>query len=135
MKAKSVKLVQKATMPRTAAAAAPKKADPGAFVIVDNGSGDFQVMGADAAGFPVDISSVATITSVSQDAGKLTANVTGANTFHVAGVAPGSGVIVLVTATWNDGSIGPFSVNQPFDITGGPAVGITVTPLPPVPTP
>ncbi len=100
----------------------PKKGD---FAFQDNQDDTYTVSGVDAAGAPVDISSVATIAATSDNAAVLTADPPTGMTGTVHGAAPGSANLT-VTATWNDGSIGPFAITVPVAVTAGPATGLKV---------
>lgn len=128
----NVKLVKKTTK---AAAAAPVKAGAAVvdFVIQDNQDCTFTVLGTDSAGNTVDISTVATLTPVptSSDTTALTVDPPTNMTFTVHGLkvtAPGSPVQVTATATWNDGSHGPFTFTLPVDLKSGGPTGITIVP-------
>lgn len=108
------------------ATVAPKAAGPlVAFVIQDNQDATFTVFGTDAAGAQVDISSVATLTVSSDNTSVLTVDPPVGMGSTVHGVAPGSANLTI-TATWTDGSVGPFTITQPVTCTGGTATGITV---------
>lgn len=120
--------------------AAPlKKAGAGAapvvdFQFLDNQDDTCTVLGVDGAGNTLDISTVATLTPApaSSDTSIVTVDAPTGMTFaiHATGKlsTPGTPVNIAVTATWNDGSLGPFSFTLPVDvITGGPT-GIQVIP-------
>lgn len=118
---------------RTMKASGPFKAGTviTVFNLVDNGSGSYTVMGVDAAGNQVDISSVATLAAVSDTPAVIAAGVTSGMTFSVtAGTPPpaiGASAKITLTATWNDGSVGPFSTTVTGTIQAGNVVGIVVT--------
>jgi hypothetical protein len=99
------------------------------FSMQDNNDDTYTVQGVDTAGFPVDISAVATLTPAptSADPTVLTVDPPTAMTFPVHGIKPGESD-VTATATWNDGSLGPFTFTLPTTVTAGPAGGIVVTP-------
>jgi hypothetical protein len=105
------------------------------FTIQDNEDGTFTVLGKDAAGFGgIDISGVATLTVSSDNAAVLTVGVISGMTFPVSAVAPGT-CNLTITATWNDGSIGPFVINLPGTVTQGPVTGLEVDVGTPTPRP
>ncbi len=119
----SVSLVKKSSLKKMAATGA--KAANQAAVIADNQDNTATVMGVDAAGAPVDISSVATLTATSDNPLVLTVDAPTGSTFAFHGLAPGT-CNINITATWNDGSIGPFNLVLPATVTSGPATGIQV---------
>jgi hypothetical protein len=103
------------------------------FVMLDNEDDTYTVSGIDAAGNPVDISAVATLTPAptSDNTSVLTVDAPDpANpmTFAVHAVGPLGVANVLATATWNDGSLGPFSFTLPTTVQAGPAGGIEIIP-------
>jgi hypothetical protein len=122
----NVKLVKKSAAPqgRMKAAKAGAAVD---FQIVDNEDDTFTVGGVDAAGAPVDISSVATLDATSGDPSVMSVDPPAGMVVTAHALKPGS-VTLTFTATWNDGSIGPFTIDQPVSVTGGPATGLIVTP-------
>lgn len=100
----------------------------GTFVLLDGGTGTFTTLGQDSATPPnqVDISTVATETVVSDDPKLVVGPVTG---MAVTLTAPPSGTgtaNVTFTATWNDGSVGPFTFVAVVSYSGGAITGITV---------
>lgn len=99
------------------------------FQLQDNQDDTYTVSGVDAAGFPVDISGVASLTPAptSADPTVLTVDAPTGMTFGVHGVKPGESD-VTATATWNDGSLGPFTFILPTTVAAGPAGSIVVTP-------
>jgi hypothetical protein len=103
------------------------KADPQNYVLQDNEDGSFTIHGADAAGAVVDISGVATLTPVptSDTPTILTVDPPVGMTDACHGLMPGTAT-VTVTATWNDGSIGPFTITFTATVNAGPATGLTV---------
>ena len=132
-KAKSVKLMKatKGAAPRTVKSLKVGAAAPGDFVLFDNQDDTFSVEAVDAAGNPLDISSVATLGVTSSDTSKMTVDAPTGMTVAGHALAPtvaGSPITLTFTATWNDGSVGPFSFVLPVDITGTVATGLTVTP-------
>lgn len=126
----TVKLVKKSQHKQLAQLKTHKPGDapPPNFVIQDNEDSTFTVMGVDSAGFPVDLSATAKITSnTSDNPASLTVDPPAGMAYGVHGIAPGSAnVITVVTA--NDGSFGPFTYTLPTTETTGPAGGIVVTP-------
>lgn len=118
----TVKLVKKSAFK---AAASGAKATGAAFGIQDNQDDTLTVFGTDAAGAQVDISAVATLSAMSDTPAVCSVDAPAGMTVAFHGVSPGSANLT-VTATWSDGSIGPFTFIQPVTCTGGPATGITV---------
>lgn len=102
------------------------------FHFVDNGNGTYAVEGVSAAGNVVDISNVATIAVTSADPSKVAVDppVSGM-TFGLKAVGPVTidPVEISVVATWNDGSVGPFSFTAPATVVAGPAAGVRVVDL------
>ena len=109
------------------------------FVIQDNQNSTCTVNGVDAAGNAVDISSVATIAVTSSDPTIITVGPVTGMTFTMTAVGslsvPGTPVGISVVATWNDGSVGPFSFTLPCDVVAGPASGVVIVPGTPVANP
>ncbi len=102
------------------------------YALQDNQDGSVTVMGVDSAGAVVDISAVATLTPAptSDNTAVLTVGTPTGMTCPYSGVAPGNATVTL-TATWNDGSVGPFTITDPCVVSGSAAVGLTVTHSPP----
>ncbi len=120
---------------------AAKKAAPGAkaagpmrdFLLMDNEDSTFTVFGVDAGGNQVDIAPVATLTPAptSSDATILTVDPPSGMTAKVHALKPGTATLTF-GATWNDGSVGPFTVDWPQSVQGTAATGLTVVPGTPV---
>ena len=109
------------------AAAKPVKADPLAAFGLIEGTGDtVTVQGVSAAGTPIDISTVAKITAVSDNEAILKILPPEGMTYHEDAVALGD-CNVIVTATWNDGSVGPFTLNYPCKVSVGPVAGLAIS--------
>jgi hypothetical protein len=120
------KLAKKGMMAATPAKAGAK-ATGDLFTITDLGGGTLTVTGHDAAGAGgIDLSGVATLTVVSSDVSVLTIDPPSGMTATCHGVKPGQ-VTLTVTATWNDGSMGPFTIDVTASVTQGPATGLDVT--------
>jgi hypothetical protein len=123
----SIKKVTKAS----GAKAAGRKAKAGDmvpnYVLQDNQDGSFDVFGVDATGAQTDISGVASLDPPPTSSDPATLTVDPPSGMHVAchGLKPGA-VQVTVTATWSDGSVGPFTITVPCDVTTGPATGLDV---------
>jgi hypothetical protein len=125
---------------RLSKAAGLKKAMKGAkgdlissFVLLDNEDDTFTVNGIDAVGNPVDISAVASLTPAptSDNTSVLTVgpiDPASPMAFPVAAVGPLGVANVTATATWNDGSLGPFAFTLPVTVQAGPAGGIEIVP-------
>ena len=124
----TVKLVKKGGMRASRPLAKGQKV--GDFALQDNQDDTFTVLGIDAAGNAVDISAVATLTPPpsSSDPSILTVDSPSAMVFagHTTGKL--GHVEITATATWNDGSIGPFSFTLPVDVIPGPVTGVTIQP-------
>lgn len=106
------------------------------FQLQDDGSNKFTVLGVDAVGNTLDVSGIATLTATSDNPAVVTVDtpVGMESTVHAAtGPAPAIGATanIILVATWNDASIGPFTVTWPMSITPGKVSGITVVPGPP----
>ncbi len=119
--------------------ASPKKASAGAtvdFQFVDNGDSTCTVLGVDAGGNTLDISAVATLTPAptSSDTALVTVDPPSGMTFAMHAVGPlstpGTPVNITAVATWNDGSIGPFTFTLPVDVIAGGPTGIQIVPGP-----
>ncbi len=127
MAAPKVSIVKK-----SAAKKAAKGGKPAAvvdFVFVDNQDDTCTVNGLDSVGNPIDISAVATLAVSSGDLTVITVDPPTGMTFamHATGKL-GTAVGITVTATWNDGSVGPFSFTLPVDVVVGPATGVILVP-------
>lgn len=132
-----VHLMKKSALPR-AAAPVKKGAGPAAvpvdFVISDNGDSTCTVLGVDAAGNSLDISSVATLSPppASSDVAVITVDAPSAMTFALHAVGPlstpGTPVQITATATWTDGSVGPYTFSLPCDVVAGAATGVVIQP-------
>lgn len=110
------------------AAAAPHASGPVVdFQLLDNQNDSVTIQGASAAGNPIDISTVATITVKSDNESVLTVSTPSGMTYVEKAVGSTGSANVTVTATWNDGSVGPFSISYPVTVTAGPAGGLVVT--------
>lgn len=98
------------------------------IALVVNGDGTLTVMGLHASGTVSDISDVATLSPPpsSDNPSVLTVDTPTKMTLAYHGVSAGNANITGLTATWNDGSVGPFTAdpvpctveNQPDPITG-----------------
>jgi len=102
------------------------------FQILDNEDDTFTIQGTDSAGNALDISGVATLTDSSSDVTTAAfidppAGMVSTAQFLKPTVA-GSPVVLTFTATWTDGSVGPFTITVPVDITGSVATGLIATP-------
>ena len=128
MKKPTVTLTKKSAGKKSSKAAGPVVG----FNLQDNGDLTYTVFGVDAAGSQADISTVATLTASSDATDVVTVDapvgMTGA--IHAATPAPAVGATanISLTATWNDGSIGPFTITWPQTIIAGPVTGIEVQP-------
>jgi len=122
--------------------AAPLKAgmklSTGTFELIDgSAAGSFTTLGVDQSGAHVDISGVASL-KVEADPGNqpggVVADVPVGMTCKFTPPTSGSGSSsFLFTATWNDGSIGPFTFSVVFKYSGGAIVDIVVVPTPVTP--
>jgi len=120
-----IKLMKKSAL-RMKGAAGPAKA--GEFILVDNEDDTFDVMGADSVGNPVDISAVATITASSDNTSVLTVDPPTGMSSAMHAVGPLGSANVTVVATWNDGSLGPFTAALPVSVVAGPANSVVIVP-------
>ena len=127
----TVKLTKKT---QKAAAKAKAGAVSTDFAIQDNGDGSMSVLGVDAAGNQADISALATLTPppTSSDTSIITVDAPTGMTFmmHAVGplTAPGASVDLTATATWNDGSLGPFTFTLKCTVVPGPITGVVIVP-------
>jgi hypothetical protein len=133
-----VSFVKKSAVPpkmRAAAPGAPRKAATGTdFIIQDDETGTCTVFGVDSTGAQVDISAVATLAVTSSDPTKLSVAAPVGMTFAETAVAvsmPGTSVVLTAVATWNDGSLGPFTITLPCDVVAGPVTGLVIVPATP----
>lgn len=114
-------------------------AAPVEIQLLEDEAGGLTVFGITAGGKQADISGVATLTATSSDPTVLEVGaITGA---HVAyqGKKVGTADLVLV-ATWNDGSIGPFTITVHSTESQDPnnkitGIGVVLDPNPTVTTP
>jgi hypothetical protein len=126
----TVKLV-KATRGMKAAKRAAAGAVPVAYTILDTQDGSFTIQGTDSAGDVIDISTVATLTVTSSDPTAVSVDPPVGMKFAVHALKAtvvGTPLVLTITATWNDGSIGPFTISQPVDVTAGGVSGLLITP-------
>ncbi len=130
-----VSLTKKPAAGMKAAVKAGPKAAPVDFSLQDNGDDTVTIMGVDAAGNPVDISGVATLAVVSADPTIVTVDPPVGLTYAMHAIGklstPGTPVLVTSTATWTDGSRGPFTIDDPVDVVAGPAGGLVIQHGPP----
>lgn len=102
---------------------------PPTLSLPDNLDQPFTVGGLDSGSppQPVDISGVATITVTSDNPAVMTADTPSGMSCTVHALTPGS-VNLTIVATWNDGSVGPFTITWPITVTGSAATGLVITP-------
>jgi hypothetical protein len=105
------------------------------FIIQDNQDSTCTVYGVDSAGNQADISALATLTPppTSSDTSKITVDAPQGMTFVMHAVAatdPGAPVTISATATFNDGTTGPFTFDLPCDVNKSPTAigGIVIVP-------
>jgi hypothetical protein len=107
-------------------------AAPVSLVLIDNENDSCDVMGTDAAGNLVDISSVATLVPVptSDNTAIITVSPPNAMNFMISAVGPVGSANVVATATWTNAAanIGPFSFSLPVSVVAGGPTGITIVP-------
>jgi len=122
----------------------PKKAGAGMhagpiveFVARDNEDSTYTVFGEDAAGFRVDIASVATLAITGPSSPSVSVDPPQGMTalFHFTPPPTTAPVVFAVNVTWNDGSIGPFAFDQPVSVIAGPAATVSGEFGPPTPRP
>ncbi len=109
---------------------APKGFKAGGFQFQNNGDDTCTVFGVDAAGNQIDISGVASLTPAptSSDATIVSVDAPTGMTFAMHAKGPLGSVVITATATWTDGSIGPFAFSLPVDVVSGGPVGIMIVP-------
>jgi hypothetical protein len=125
-----VKLTKKSPGMRSAGKL-PKGASPTEFNLQDNGDNTFTVLGVNDAGNTVSIEDIATLEASSDNPAAITVDPPTGMTVGIhaptnPAPAPGATANVTLTATFTDGSIGPFSISIPGTITAGPVSGIEV---------
>jgi hypothetical protein len=126
----------KAGAKKAAAPAKGKAKDQAGFDLQDDGSGNYTVLGVDAAGNSVDASSLFTLDPppVSSDTAVMTIDAPVGMTFGVHAATPppkpSATVTATVTAKANDATVGPFSAVVTFTIKAGVVTGIVVVPTP-----
>lgn len=98
------------------------------FQLQDNGDDTFTVLGVDAGGNTADISSIATLTATSDNPSVLTVDTPVGMTSAMHAVGPLGSANITAVATWNDGSIGPFTVTLPVTVIAGPVTGVVIVP-------
>lgn len=124
-----VSIVKSSASPKRKASKGDPAAAPGTFVLQDAGTGTFTVFGTDATpGDLVDISAVASLTPApTSDNPALTVSAPTGMAVTISAPATGSGTgNVTFTATWNDGSVGPFTFVAAVTYNGGAITGISV---------
>jgi hypothetical protein len=121
-----VRLMSRAMLPKTIAPH-PVGAPLSDFILVDNQNASCTVLGVDAAGNPTDISGVATLTVTSPTPGTISVGPITGMTYNLKAMGPlVTGLQIVDVATWNDGSIGPFSFIDPCDVVTGPTTGLQI---------
>jgi hypothetical protein len=128
--------ITKASKGMHATASLPAKAGdpaPTSFnLFVDETGKSFTVFGINAMGNPVAISSVASITATSANPAVATVGAPVGASFSIAAAvpnpAPGVADTVTVVATWNDGSVGPFTLTITFNTVADPILGLILQP-------
>lgn len=115
------------------AAPAPLKLKPGApapaaFELHVGDDGSVTIFGVNDQSNQVDISGVATLGVVSNNTSIVTVDTPVGMTFNEHAVAVGDAAVTC-TATWNDGSIGPFSADDNLSVVAnppGPVTGLSI---------
>lgn len=119
----TIKLVKKS---KAKAASPHATAAPGSLLLLDNENSTGTLSGADAAGNSVPLDpTLVTLTVASDTPTVCTATVSG-TTVNAVAVAAGSANLTI-TATWSDGSVGPFTITAPVSVGVGPATGLLIT--------
>jgi hypothetical protein len=100
-----------------------KAGDPvPSLVLLDTQDGAFTIFGVNHVGDKMDISGVATLGDVASDnPAVLTVDAPAGMTAQTHGLTAGT-ANVTVTATWNDGSVGPFTITIPATVSTDPTV-------------
>jgi len=101
------------------------------YGLLDNEDGSFTILGLRADGTTADISAIASLTPppVSDNPAVLTVDPPAGMTDQCHGLSAGT-ANVACTATWNDGSVGPFNLTVPCTVAAhppGPITGLAVT--------
>lgn len=123
-----VSLTKKSPGMKAPAKMAKGQPAPVAFNLLNNGDDTFTVLGVDAAGNTLDISAVATLAVSSDAPAILTVDQPVGMTSAMHAVGPLGTANITATATWNDGSIGPFSFTLPVTVQSGGPTGIVIVP-------
>lgn len=123
----SVTCVKKSKAPRIPIKKAASTPVVG-FTLIDNEDCSFTVFGVDAAGNQLDISALATLAVSSDTVAVLTVATPVGMTGIMTAVGPAGTANLTLVATWNDGSVGPFTILWPITVTAGPATGVVVVP-------
>ncbi len=104
------------------------------FNILDTEDGHYTVHGHTVSGKNVDLTDVATLTATSSDPTVFTASPPvgmSGDVVAVLAVPPATGprtATLSLVATWNDGSVGPFTIDVPgtVNVTPDPVIGLGV---------
>jgi hypothetical protein len=130
MKAGTLNIVKKVSF-AAASVAKATKADfkagtPVPFDIMDNGDQSYTLFGRSAAGNRVDITGLVTVTAVSDNTAALTVDPPTGPKVQTHAIGPVGTANVANVVTWNDGSVGPFSIDLVATIKAGAATGLDV---------
>jgi hypothetical protein len=102
------------------------------FQIQDNQNDSCTVIGVDGAGNQVALPSTVSIVVTSSDPTTITVAAPVGTTFVMTATGkltiPGTPTNLTVTATWSDGSAGPYTYILPVDVIAGPVGGIVIVP-------
>lgn len=99
---------------------------PAGFSLNDNQDDTFTISGVTGSGSTVDISAVATISVTSSDTSVLSVDAPTGMTGTVHGLKAGTATVTIV-ATWNDGSVGPFTITVDVTVSQSPVTGIVIS--------
>jgi len=138
MKMKSFKLLKKSLLKAPLKAAAKGVGVGPDFILIDNQNDTATVAGIDSVGNPTTLDpNIVSITVSSSDMTILTVGTPTGLTFPFSTTGklsvPGTPVVLTATATWSDGSVGPFTGTLPVDVVAGPTSGVIVIPATPTP--
>jgi hypothetical protein len=119
-----IRAIQKGAVKHSTASAA--RATPGDFTLRDNHDDSCTVLGTDAQGMTLDISTVASLQVESSDPSVVDVDPAAGMTYQIYARKPGTAVITAVV-TWADGTVGPFTIADPIVVSGGGTAGLVIT--------
>jgi hypothetical protein len=98
------------------------------FSIADVQDASFNVLGTNQAGDDIDISGIATLSACASDAPAILTVDTPVGMKSAMHALKVGSANISATATWTDGSVGPFTVTLPVTVVAGPANALKIVP-------